>query len=58
MHTAKNGLVVEVFCKEARPNSDEASNNQFTFAKSRLFLCRVLIIGEAWRGEGDEVFPR
>lgn len=47
MHTAKNGLVVEVFCKEARLYSDKASSNQVIFTKSRLFLCRVLIIGEA-----------
>ena len=63
MHTAKNGLVVEVFCKEARLYSDKASSNQVIFTKSRLFLCRVLIIGEAWGGgggggEGDEVFSR
>lgn len=48
MHTAKNGLVLEVFCKEARRYSDKASSNQVIFTKSRLFLCRVLIIGEAW----------
>lgn len=50
MHTAKNGLVLEVFCKEARRYSDKASSNQVIFTKSRLFLCRVLIIGEAGRG--------
>lgn len=53
MHTAKNGLVVEVFCKEARLYSDKASSNQVIFTKSRLFLCRVLIIGKAL-GEGGE----
>ena len=64
MHTAKNGLVVEVFCKEARRYSDKVSSNQAIFTKSRLFLCRVLIIGEAWGGGGgwggvvDEVFSR
>ena len=59
MHTAKNGLVVEVFCKEARLYSDKASSNQVIFTKSRLFLCRVLIIGEAGGGGGgDEVFSR
>ena len=52
MHTAKNGLVVEVFCKEARRYSDKVSSNQAIFTKSRLFLCRVLIIGEAWGGGG------
>lgn len=52
MHTAKNGLVLEVFCKEARRYSDKASSNQAIFTKSRLFLCRVLIIGEAWGGGG------
>ena len=52
MHTAKNGLVVEVFCKEARRYSDKASSYQAIFTKSRLFLCRVLIIGEAWGGGG------
>ena len=52
MHTAKNGLVLEVFCKEARRYSDKASSNQVIFTKSRLFLCRVLIIGKAWRGGG------
>lgn len=50
MHTAKNGLVLEVFCKEARRYSDKASSNQVIFTKSRLFLCRVLIIGEAGGG--------
>ena len=50
MHTAKNGLVLEVFCKEARRYSDKASSNQVIFTKSRLFLCRVLIIGKAWWG--------
>lgn len=52
MHTAKNDLVVEVFCKEARRYSDKASSNQAIFTKSRLFLCRVLIIGEACGGGG------
>lgn len=52
MHTAKNGLVLEVFCKEARRYSDKASSNQVIFTKSRLFLCRVLIIGKAWWGGG------
>lgn len=58
MHTAKNGLVVEVFCKEARLYSDKASSNQVIFTKSRLFLCRVLIIGKAWGwgGRGMKCF--
>ena len=56
MHTAKNGLVLEVFCKEARRYSDKASSNQVIFTKSRLFLCRVLIIGKAWRGGGMKCF--
>ena len=55
MHTAKNGLVLEVFCKEARRYSDKASSNQVIFTKSRLFLCRVLIIGEAGGGGGGRV---
>lgn len=46
----KNGLVVEVFFKEARFHSDKTSSNQVTFARSRLFLCRVLIIGKALGG--------